>query len=283
MSVLIAYDTMYTGINMSGTTTGGGFILNDSSVSSTYLGAYDWDTVLYSVSGAGLVKYFAVSGTVNLYTGNAKITELIYADYNGNPLLAWTNINLSANLYDNFSYGINYTILNTTDYIYGNKYADIIKAGSGNDYVYGNAGNDTLYGESGNDFIKGGIGNDTLKGGFGNDMLYGETGADRFIFDSALSVGSTDTIKDFQRGIDKLVLDDDVFTKMVGKKAIGTGNFIRGTRAVQSDDYFIYNTQNDMLYYDADGSGSRHSMMEIAKIELSGSLSPTYTDFVVVA
>jgi uncharacterized phage-like protein YoqJ len=64
---------------------------------------------------------------------------------------------------------------------------------------------------------------------------------------------------------------------------VSTGNFIVGTKALQSDDYLIYNTQNDMLYYDADGSGSKYGMVEVAKIELSGSSAPTYTDFVVVA
>jgi Ca2+-binding RTX toxin-like protein len=173
--------------------------------------------------------------------------------------------------------------LGGNDLITGTNMNDYINGGIGNDTLKGGSGNDTLYGESGNDFLKAGIGNDKLKGGLGKDILYGELGADSFIFDSVLATANTDTIKDFQLGVDKLVLDDDIFTKMVGKKTISSGNLIRGSKAIQSDDYFIYNTKNDMLYYDADGSGSRFGMMEIAKIELSGSLSPTYTDFVVVA
>ena len=149
--------------------------------------------------------------------------------------------------------------------------------------VFGLGGNDSITGSKMSDVIDGGVGNDNLRGGLGKDKIYGGLGSDRFIFDSALSVGHTDTIKDFQRGIDKLVLDDDIFTEMVGKKAIGSGNLVRGTKAIQSDDYYIYNTKNDMLYYDADGSGSRYGMLEIAKIELAGTNAPTYLDFLVVA
>ncbi len=46
MSILIGYDAMGTGLNMSGTTTGGGFLFNDNSISTTYVGAIDWDTVM---------------------------------------------------------------------------------------------------------------------------------------------------------------------------------------------------------------------------------------------
>jgi hypothetical protein len=140
MSTLIAYDAMGSGLNMSGTNTGGGFLFNDNSISTTYLGEVDYDTVAYSVSGAGLVKYFLVSGVVDTYTGNAILTELVYGNVNGQPLIYWGNANLLINLFDDFSGGINYTILNASDYIYGNKFADIIKAGSGADFVFGQAG-----------------------------------------------------------------------------------------------------------------------------------------------
>jgi Ca2+-binding RTX toxin-like protein len=149
--------------------------------------------------------------------------------------------------------------------------------------ITGGSGADLLVGDSLANTLRGNSGIDTLKGRLGKDVFYGGLGADSFVFDTALSTSNTDTIKDFQRGVDKLVLDDDIFKVFTSKTKVSTGNFIVGTKALQSDDYLIYNTQNDMLYYDADGSGSRHSMMEIAKIELSGSLSPTHTDFVVVA
>jgi Ca2+-binding RTX toxin-like protein len=274
MSTLIAYDDMGSGLNMSATTTGGGFLVNDSSITTTYLGAIDADTIAYSVSNAGLVKYFLVSGSVNIYTGDAILTELIYGNAAANPLISWTDVNLYLNLFDDFSAGINYSILNSSDYIYGNKYADIIKSGSGNDFVFGRAGNDYLYGESGND---------SLYGGVGNDLLYGGSNTDKFFFDTTLSASANvDTIKDFVKGTDKIVLDDDIFTKFTNKSSISAGNLITGTKALQADDYLIYSTSNDILYYDADGSGSKFGLIAFAKIELVGTSAPSATDFLVI-
>jgi Ca2+-binding RTX toxin-like protein len=173
MSTLIAWNSMGSGIDMSGITTGGGFLFNENSISTTYLGEIDWDTIAFSVSGAGLVKYFVVSGTVDLSSGDAVLTELIYGDVNANPLISWTDTDLHINLFDDFSSGINYSLLNTSDNIWGNKFADIIKAGDGNDDVQGNGGNDIIYGERDNDSLSGGDGNDSLYGGEGNDSLFG--------------------------------------------------------------------------------------------------------------
>ena len=49
--------------------------------------------------------------------------------------------------------------------------------------------------------VNGGDGNDVLHGGQGNDLLTGGTGADRFEFSGA---NGTDTIADFQHGLDKI-------------------------------------------------------------------------------
>jgi Ca2+-binding RTX toxin-like protein len=186
------------------------------------------------------------------------------ADYSDKTTAVKVTLNGSSNV----SVYVNGSIEDTI------KNIENITGGSGADLLVGDALANTLLGNSGND---------TLKGGLGKDVFYGGLGADSFVFDTALSTSNTDTIKDFQRGIDKLVLDDDIFKVFTRKTAVSAGNFILGTKALQSDDYLIYNTQNDMLYYDADGSGSRYGMIEVAKIELSGSLSPTYTDFLVIA
>ena len=49
--------------------------------------------------------------------------------------------------------------------------------------------------------VNGGDGNDVLHGGQGNDLLNGGSGADRFEFSG---VNGTDTIVDFQQGLDKI-------------------------------------------------------------------------------
>jgi alkaline phosphatase len=87
---------------------------------------------------------------------------------------------------------------------------DMIYGGTGNDRIGGKGGNDKLYGDDGDDQIWGDDGDDLLHGGFGNDTLTGDDfsggqGADTFVL--ALGEG-TDTITDFELGIDKLALAD---------------------------------------------------------------------------
>lgn len=60
-------------------------------------------------------------------------------------------------------------------------------------------------GEGDNDRLIGGDGNDTLHGGYGNDVLVGGAGADVFIFQDG---HGADTINGYQRGIDRLLIDD---------------------------------------------------------------------------
>ncbi len=78
--------------------------------------------------------------------------------------------------------------------------------------VTGSAGPDTLTGGSARDLLSGGAGNDTLAGGWNDDILMdgassdtmtGGLGADLFVL---ARDGQSDTILDFQPGIDKLDL-----------------------------------------------------------------------------
>lgn len=83
--------------------------------------------------------------------------------------------------------------------------------GRGIDSLYGFHGNDKLFGDAGNDWIYGdwinddyAPGKDKITGGNGDDRLYGGGLADKFIFDRK---DGSDIIKDFEDGIDKLVMD----------------------------------------------------------------------------
>ena len=80
---------------------------------------------------------------------------------------------------------------------------DTLNGTAGNDRLDGGNGDDTLFGGAGNDLLLGGNGDDTLRGGLGNDILNGGSGSDRFVLASG---EGTDTIQDFQNGIDKFVL-----------------------------------------------------------------------------
>ncbi|MCH7628887.1 MAG: hypothetical protein IH997_09270 [Proteobacteria bacterium] len=84
------------------------------------------------------------------------------------------------------------------DVLWGEEGVDLLLGGDGNDRLYGGtggdvlgggAGADKLYGEAGADNISGGGGADVLTGGRGKDILAGGTGADRFVFEAIADFG----------------------------------------------------------------------------------------------
>jgi hypothetical protein len=124
-------------------------------------------------------------------------------------------------------------------------------------------------------------------GGVGNDVLTGGDGADRFVFDMSLGSSNVDTIKDFVTGTDKIVLSAKVFTKFTGSSAgtaIAAGNLVIGAgvtaKAADSNDYLIYDTGTDMLYYDADGNGAG-AAVAFVKVELTGTAAPAFGDVLI--
>jgi hypothetical protein len=165
-------------------------------------------------------------------------------------------------------------------------------AGNFNDLLTGNSLNNQLQGGLGNDTLSGGAGNDILVGGAGSDVLTGGAGVDWFVLDSAFGVSNVDVFKDFTSGSDKMLLNQSVFSKFVGTaagSAIKAGNLVVGASgatsaavvAKETDDYLLYDTTTDKLYYDADGSGSGAAVW-CATVELAGTKAPVYTDFLVV-
>lgn len=158
---------------------------------------------------------------------------------------------------------------------------------SGSDWMIGTLLSDTLDGGLGNDRLQGDAGSDVIYGNLGNDGLIGGGGADSFVFNTALNATTNlDNIRDFSSGVDKIILDDDIFTRFAATgsgSGILEGQFIQGQRALDADDHLIYNSTNHMLYYDADGSGTG-SAIAFAKVELLGNaVDLKYTDFQVVA
>ncbi len=91
--------------------------------------------------------------------------------------------------------------------LFGEAGDDILDAsqGKGGNRLYGGAGNDTLFAGT-NDFLDGGDGNDTLFAGKGGNTLYGGTGADKFYLTAGGLPTSTNTVADFEVGIDKLLI-----------------------------------------------------------------------------
>lgn len=135
-------------------------------------------------------------------------------------------------------------------------------------------------GLGGNDTLMGGLGNDYLIGGTGNDVLSGGAGADRFVFDSALNIKlNLDKITDFKRSDgDRLVLDTAVFTNL--NSGFSSSNLIVNAtgKAIESDDFLIFNSKNSTLYYDADGNGKSAA---VAIAVLTGVKELVASDFVI--
>ncbi len=180
----------------------------------------------------------------------------------------------------------------SSDLMYGGSGTDLVYGGLGNDQIFGNDGHDELYGGAGNDSLHGGASYDRLWGGFGNDSLWGDVGDDLFIFDTAPSNANVDTIKDFTIGSDKIVLDVSIFTKLTANPSsepagnltsINANNFVVGSKAIDSNDYLIFNNTNHTLYYDADGSG-KGTAIAVAIVEIIGGAGPiSATDIMAVA
>ena len=115
---------------------------------------------------------------------------------------------------------------NGLDTINGNLGNDTISGGDGNDFIRGGQGNDSIMGDTGNDQIMGDLGSDTIRGGAGIDVLTGGADADVFGFSAgdasyATAAGSefrffTDSVTDFQDGVDKIELPFAVDTVVTG-------------------------------------------------------------------
>ena len=122
-----------------------------------------------------------------------------------------------------------------------------------------------------------------LEGGTGNDTLTGGAGADLFAFTTLPSATTNlDTITDFAIGVDKIQLENAIFTALTATGALGATMLRSGagiSAAADSDDYLIYNTSTGALYYDADGNGAGAAVQFAV---LTGNPLLTAGDFVVM-
>ena len=156
--------------------------------------------------------------------------------------------------------------------------------GTGNalaNLIEGNDGNNTLSGLAGNDTLIGGAGNDTLIGGLGNDTLTGGSGADTFKFDMVLNASTNlDTITDFVSGTDKISLSKSIFKSIT--KVVTADNLVTGglDQVLQANDYLRFDSNDNRLYYDADGSGS--NFQAVVVVELTGVNSLQASDFLIM-
>ncbi|MEQ1956488.1 hypothetical protein [Mesorhizobium sp. CN2-181] len=112
---------------------------------------------------------------------------------------------------------------NSVEWLIGSKYAD------------------RLAGTSGSNIIKSGIGDDILRGRGGNDDLVGGAGADKYVFDSALNASTNVDRVYFENGIDKICLDNAIFTTLTATGPLASSAFrIITTGNVDSNDRILY-------------------------------------------
>lgn len=135
-------------------------------------------------------------------------------------------------------------------------------------------------GEAAADRLNGGIGNDLLDGGQGNDTLIGGAGDDFFRFSTALGEGNLDRIMDFASGSDMCLLDSRVFGALsAGSLAVGAFQANTSGLAVDADDRIIFDTDDRILSYDADGAGGAAA---VAFAQISGSRMIVADDFHII-
>ena len=119
------------------------------------------------------------------------------------------------------------------DQLLGQGNNDHLLGHDGNDTLNGGAGNDQLFGESGDDRLVGGDGDDTLNGGIGQDVLIGNAGSDRFMLVSGVT-GDRDIIRDYQDGLDRLVLTGNLSFDDLTISQSGANTRIRETATNQT-------------------------------------------------
>lgn len=170
------------------------------------------------------------------------------------------------------------------DVFKGDGFANILSGMGGNDALMGEAGQDLLLGGSGNDSLYGGEGNDSLEGGDGDDLIFaglgrdqltGGAGADRFRFDTAPSEDNQDQLNDFSREQgDVLIFSVAAYVVFTGANSgpLGDDQFLAGagvTAATTASQRFIYDSSSGLLRFDADGTGSGSSPVEVARLGTS--------------
>jgi Ca2+-binding RTX toxin-like protein len=145
----------------------------------------------------------------------------------------------------------------------------------------GNAVSQSIIGNRGANILKGKGGDDTLLGRKGNDTLDGGTGDDNFVFNTRPRSTNIDTIKNYVRADDTIVLDNDIFVSLATTGKLSKSAFHASTsgKAHDLNDRILYETDTGRLYYDKDGTGSAHA---IQFATLAGHPTIGASDFVIV-
>lgn len=153
--------------------------------------------------------------------------------------------------------------------VIGTNNSDVVVGDNKNNYIFGAAGDDVLSGGAGNDVLMGGAGSDTITLGSGRDII-------RF---SSISEGG-DVINDFMSRYD----DFEISSAMVGlsQGVVKRDSFVANVNGVATEAraQFIYDTDDGVVYFDADGTGAGQSVLLAT---LTGAPVISASDFIIIA
>lgn len=143
--------------------------------------------------------------------------------------------------------------------------------GSGNFTGIGNDLNNTLQSSFGDDFLSGLDGDDVLSGLEGADTLLGGAGADLFAYFGGET--GLDRILDFTSGTDQIFLSALGFAQTGTLQLVQSGTPV----ATTANSTFLYNVNNGILSYDADGNGAG---VAVQLAQLNAGLTLAIGDFI---
>jgi Ca2+-binding RTX toxin-like protein len=132
-------------------------------------------------------------------------------------------------------------------------------------------------GNKSNNILLGNAAANILDGKEGADLLHGDAGNDIFVFSSKLASQNIDRIDDFSEG-DRIQLSKKIFTKaaadaedlnLLDGRNLDSSDLVVGASldaakslrvGDQANAHFLFDTSNQALYYDADGSGAKQGI-----------------------
>lgn len=168
------------------------------------------------------------------------------------------------------------TVNSSVSYMLSNNVENLTLTGALAINGTGNNLNNAILGNSAANVLNGGAGNDKLDGGIGTNTLTGGSGRDIF---KITTTGHVDTFTDFVVADDTTQLENSVFTALTTLGTLSVSQFRIGSKALDANDFIIYNSATGKLLYDADGS-SGGVAIEIATV--GAGLAMTNADIVVI-
>ncbi len=235
------------------------------------LSAIDWSqTTALNLTGNGLANLIEGNAGANVLDGGGGADTLVGFGGNDNYYVD----NAGDTVIEAVGGGSDTVFASTSYTLTAGQEIEFLLASSpsGTDAINltGNEFDNTIYGNDGDNVLDG-------KGG--SDLLVGLAGADTFAFTTAPGAGNVDVVLGFEAGIDRIALDDAVFTAIGPPGGLNANAFVTGAAAADASDRIIYNNLTGQLFYDADGSGAGEQVLFAI---LSPGPALTASDFVII-